>query len=295
MSARTVGVVGAGVIGEGVTQALVTTGHEVVLIDLSEQILEGAMRRLRTALRLHRLSAGSRTSCRTEDAVRRVTCSVDLAALADVDFVIENATEKWAVKAPLYRKLDHVCRRECIFAANTSAISIDRLAAVTNRPSHVIGMHFMNPVPLTPTVEMIRGRATSPETIEAATALLVAMGKNELLVNDSPGFVSNRVLMLTINEAIAVVDEGVAAIPDVDRLFRECFGHKMGPLETADLIGLDTVVLSLDVLFEAFADPKFQPCPLLRRMVQGGRLGRKSGEGFYPYADTGRFEAGESA
>jgi 3-hydroxybutyryl-CoA dehydrogenase len=170
-----------------------------------------------------------------------------------------------------------------VFAANTSAIEIARIAAATGRPDRVLGMHFMNPVYAKPTVEMIRARATSESTLDRARTLLRQMGKDAIVVGDAPGFVSNRVLMLTINEAIRVVEEGIASSEDVDRLFRTCFGHKMGPLETADLIGLDTILYSIEVLHEEFADSKYRPCPLLRKMVRAGLHGRKSGKGFYDY------------
>jgi 3-hydroxybutyryl-CoA dehydrogenase len=204
-------------------------------------------------------------------------------ALAEVDFVVENVVEKWAVKREVYPRLDRLCRPQVIFAANTSCLSITRLAAQTARPERVIGMHFMNPVPLKPTVELIRGHHTSRETVEAAQEFLAGMGKDAIVVEDLPGFVTNRVLMLTINEAVFVVQDRVAPAEDVDRLFRSCFGHKMGPLETGDLIGLDTILDSLEVLHESYGDDKFRPAPLLRKMVDAGLLGRKSGRGFYDY------------
>ena len=170
-----------------------------------------------------------------------------------------------------------------MFAANTSAIPITRIASLTRRPARVIGMHFMNPVPLKPVVEVIRGYYTADETVALAQGLLAGMGKEGVVVNDSPGFVSNRVLMLTINEAIFLLHEGVAAAEDVDKIFKGCFGHKMGPLETADLIGLDTILLSIEVLYESFNDSKYRPCPLLKKMVDAGLYGQKSGQGFYTY------------
>jgi 3-hydroxybutyryl-CoA dehydrogenase len=170
-----------------------------------------------------------------------------------------------------------------VFAVNTSAISITRIASVTSRAPQVIGMHFMNPVPLKPMVEVIRGYHTSEQTIDTAKALVAAMDKECIVVNDSPGFVTNRVMMLTINEAIFMVQEQVSSVVEIDRLFKQCFGHKMGPLETADLIGLDTILLSIEVLYESFNDSKYRPCPLLKQMVDAGLYGRKSGRGFYTY------------
>jgi 3-hydroxybutyryl-CoA dehydrogenase len=210
--------------------------------------------------------------------------STDYGSLQDADFVIENVTEKWEVKRPVYAQLDAVCPEHCVLASNTSCIPITRIGSVTQRPDRVIGMHFMNPVPMKPMVEVIRGYHTSPETIETAQALLAGMGKDCVIVNDSPGFVANRVLMLTVNEAIFLVHEGVSDAPDIDQIFKDCFGHKMGPLETADLIGLDTILYSLQVLYESFSDSKYRPCPLLNQMVDAGLHGRKSGQGFYTYA-----------
>jgi 3-hydroxybutyryl-CoA dehydrogenase len=203
--------------------------------------------------------------------------------LNNVDFVIENATEKFEIKKEIYAQIDQVCPEHCVFAANTSAISITRLASLTKRPERVLGMHFMNPVPMKSMVEMVRGYHTADETIATAQSLLASMGKESIVVNDSPGFVSNRVMMLTINEAIFVVHEQVATVEEVDRMFKGCFGHKMGPLETADLIGLDTILLSLEVLYDSYNDSKYRPCPLLKKVVDAGMHGRKNGRGFYSY------------
>jgi 3-hydroxybutyryl-CoA dehydrogenase len=204
--------------------------------------------------------------------------------LGDADFVIENATEKVEIKRGIYENLDRVCKAACVFAANTSAISITRIASMTNRAPQVIGMHFMNPVPMKPVVEVIRAEHTSDETVQMAGALLAAMGKEAVIINDYPGFVSNRVLMLTINEAIFLVQDQVAAPEDIDKIFKTCFGHKMGPLETADLIGLDTILYSIEVLYESYNDSKYRPSPLLRKMVDAGKHGMKSGQGFYTYS-----------
>jgi 3-hydroxybutyryl-CoA dehydrogenase len=223
------------------------------------------------------------TSESPSDVLSRITFSTDCRLFREADFVIENVTESWEVKRNLYTLIDGICPDYCIFAVNTSAIPITRIASVTNRQENVLGMHFMNPVPMKTTVEVIRGYHTSDETLEIAKNLLMRMGKEWIIVNDSPGFVSNRVMMLTINEAISLVQDQVASVEDVDRLFKTCFGHKMGPLETADLIGLDTVLLSIKVLQESFNDCKYRPCPLLTKMVDAGLYGRKSGRGFYTY------------
>jgi 3-hydroxybutyryl-CoA dehydrogenase len=280
---RNTGVVGAGVMGTGVAQALAQAGYCVVLIDSSEAALEKAKGEIYRGVRFHHFLRRGGEPQNPDEVSGRITFSQDLAALAQSDFVIENVTEAWAVKQPVYTAIDRICPEHCIFAADTSAIPITQIGGATNRPDRVLGMHFMNPVPLKDTVEVIRGFHTSEATLQAARKLLGSMGKEAIVVNDSPGFVSNRVLMLTVNEAIQLVHEGVASAEDVDKVFRQCFGHKMGPLETGDLIGLDTILLSLEVLQEQFGDPKFRPCPLLRKMVHAGLLGRKTGQGFYQY------------
>jgi 3-hydroxybutyryl-CoA dehydrogenase len=286
MDPVTVGVVGAGVIGAGVAQALAEAGHRVVVLDLSREILDRCRDTIAQAVRMQRLF---RKSARTEelDPLARIVFTTDQKQLVEARFVIENVTEKWEIKRSLYQKLDSICAAETIFGSNTSAIPITRIASATGRPDRIIGMHFMNPVPLKPMVEVIRGYHTSDETLESAKALLKTMGKDCVVVRDSPGFVSNRVLMLSINEAICLVQESVAPAADVDRIFTSCFGHKMGPLATADLIGLDTILNSIEVLFDCFKDPKYRPCPLLSQMVDAGLLGCKSGHGFYSYQTAG--------
>jgi 3-hydroxybutyryl-CoA dehydrogenase len=284
MDIQLVGVVGAGVMGRGVSQNLAQTGHRVILLDISQDSLEQAKGEIKENIRLHSLFTSSEGTESPHEVVARITFSADYQVLSNVDFVIENVTEKWEIKKQAYARLDAICPQHCVFAANTSAISITRLASMTKRAPKVIGMHFMNPVPLKPMVEVVRGVHTSEETVEIAKRLLAQMGKQCILVNDSPGFVSNRVLMLMINEAVYLLQEQVASVEDVDRIFKTCFGHKMGPLETADLIGLDTVLYSIEVLYESFSDSKYRPCPLLRKMVDAGWHGQKSGQGFYAYA-----------
>ena len=217
------------------------------------------------------------------EVTARLRYSGNLDTISDVEFVIENITEDWNLKRRLHEELDRVLAPETPLAANTSAIPITRIASVGRRPERVIGMHFMNPVPLMPMVELIRGVHTSEQTIAAARRLVERAGRQSILVNDSPGFVTNRVMMLMVNEAMFLVHEGVAPAQDVDRLFKTCFGHKMGPLETADLIGLDTVLRSLEVIYDELNDSKYRPCPLLKSMVYAGTNGRKSGKGFYDY------------
>jgi 3-hydroxybutyryl-CoA dehydrogenase len=280
---ETVGVAGAGVMGVGVAQSLAQAGYKALLVDLDDMILERARRQIKENLRLHSLFKKGAATEPTSVVMGRITFSPDRRILEEADFLIENIVEKWEIKHQFYQQVDSICPERTIFAANTSAIPITRIASATKRPAKVLGMHFMNPAPLKRMVEVIRGYHTAEETIDVARNLLVKMGKECVVVNDSPGFVSNRVLMLTINEAIFLVHEGVASSVEVDLIFKECFGHKMGPLETADLIGLDTILLSLEVLYESFSDSKYRPCPLLKKMVDAGLYGRKSGEGFYPY------------
>jgi 3-hydroxybutyryl-CoA dehydrogenase len=267
--------------GVGVAQNAAEHGHEVIVLDVTEEALAHAEQELVRNVRMSRLLGKARAD--VPEVLKLVTFTVDPDRLAAADFVVENATEDWDVKKTIYPTLDKVCRPDVVFAANTSAISITRIAKLTSRPDRVLGIHFMNPVPLKDTVEVIRGWHTSDETVDVAKALLASISKRSVVVSDSPGFVSNRVLMLTVNEAAFLVQDGVAPAKDVDEIFRSCFEHKMGPLETADMIGLDTILYSIDVLYESFQDSKYRPCPLLKKMVDAGLYGRKSGEGFYSY------------
>ena len=280
---ETVGVVGAGVMGTGVAQLLAQNGHTVVLVDTTTDILDHARQEVTKHLRLQHMwdKMGNQESIK--DSLQRITFTTNYDLFADVDFVIENVTEKWEVKKPIYTLIDTICPSHCVFAVNTSAISITRVASVTKRPDRVIGTHFMNPVPMKSLVEVIRGYHTTQETIAATRSLLAGMGKESIVVNDMPGFVSNRVLMLMVNEAIFLVQDQVATAEDVDTIFKSCFGHKMGPLETADLIGLDTILYSVEVLYESYGDSKYRPCPLLKKMVDAGLYGCKNGQGFYSY------------
>lgn len=280
-----IGVVGAGTMGTGVSQVFATAGHLVRLVDVSPGALERARDAIAENIRLMPLT-GVPVPGDPEDIVGNIHLTSDLSDLRDVDYVIENITESWDLKRRLYAELARVCRPDVPFGVNTSAIPITRIASVTDRPTAVIGTHFMNPAPLKPTVEVIRGYHTSEETVARTTKLLEGVGKRHVIVADSPGFVTNRVMMLTVNEAVFLLQERVASAPEVDRLFKECFGHSMGPLETADLIGLDTVLLSLEVLYENFNDPKYRPCPLLRTLVAAGRCGMKSGHGFHSYGPS---------
>lgn len=281
---KTIGVVGAGVMGMGVTQNLAQAGYQVILVDITTEILTQARAEIYNKIRLHALFQKNKENVLNPDAIiAQINFTTDYQQLSAAEYLIENATEKWDTKAKIYQTIDQICNPDCIFAANTSCISITKIAALTKRPDKVIGTHYMNPVPLKTTVETIRGFHTSEATIETTKQLLATMGKECILVNDYPGFVSNRISHLFMNEAAFVVQDQVASPQEVDDIFKQCYGHKMGPLETADLIGLDTVVNSLDVLYESYQDPKFRCCPLLRKMVDAGLYGVKSGQGFYPY------------
>jgi 3-hydroxybutyryl-CoA dehydrogenase len=276
-----IGVVGAGVMGTGVAQNLAQTGHEVILVDKDEATASQALVTIRNNCRMSRLTGGPALD--PDEVLSRITIGAGADAVAKADFVIENVTENWDIKRAVYEALDEACQPGTIFIVNTSAIPITKVAAVTRRPAQVVGVHFMNPVPAKPAVELIPGFHTAPQTVERTRGLLTAMGKKAIKVNDSCGFVSNRVLMLTVNEAAFLVYEGVADAESVDEVFRSCFGHPMGPLETADLIGVDTILYSVEVLYEHYSDSKYRPCPLLRQMTDAGLHGRKSGRGFYDY------------
>ncbi|MDZ7949840.1 3-hydroxyacyl-CoA dehydrogenase family protein [Nostoc sp. DedQUE09] len=283
MNIQTVGVVGAGVMGVGVAQNLAQTGHQVILVDISEDILDKAKHEIRNNIRFQGFFKKSDTTETPDSVLNRIEFSTNYKFLEKADFVVENVTEKWDIKKQVYSLLDSICPADSVFAANTSAIPITRIASVTKRADRVIGMHFMNPVPMKSMVEMIRGFHTSEQTIEIGKKFLAQIGKECIIVNDSPGFVSNRVLMLTINEAVFLLQDQVSTAEDIDKIFKTCFGHKMGPLETADLIGLDTILFSIEVLYESFNDSKYRPCTLLKKMVDAGLHGRKSGKGFYVY------------
>ncbi len=283
MSKHIVGVVGAGVMGTGVAHSLALAGHRVLLLDISNDALKRARKEITNSLRLQRMLNKAAGQESLDTIIERITFTLDYAPFADADFVIENVTEQTAIKQKIHAQLDAVCPAHCVFAANTSAVSITLLGAATKRPDRVLGIHFMNPVPMKKTVEVIRGYHTSEETLAIARELLASMDKEGIVVNDLPGFVSNRISHLFMNEAAFVVQDQVATAQEVDEIFKKCYGHAMGPLQTADLIGLDTVVDTLRVLYESYQDPKFRCCPLLQKMVDAGLLGAKSGQGFYQY------------
>lgn len=268
--------------GRGLAEALATSGLQVILVDVSEQILADAMDHIGYSLKSAALF-DPKLRENFNETMARIRTTTDYGSLQAAQFIIESTTEKWSVKKDVYARLSDICSPDCVLAANTSVISIAKIAAETRDPSSVLGMHFMNPVPKKPAVEVIRSPFTSDRTIETACNLLDQIGKRAIIVNDKPGFVTNRVLMLTINEAIAVVEEGVSTASDVDDIFVSCFSHAMGPLATADLIGLDTILLSLNELYASYEDDKYLPAQLLRDMVANGELGRKTGHGFFDY------------
>jgi 3-hydroxybutyryl-CoA dehydrogenase len=282
MDIKRVGVVGAGTMGNGIAHVLARSGYSVMLCDVEQRFLDRALdtmgKNLEREVAKEKITADDRAS-----ALKRIETVTDRGRLAECDFVIEAATEKFEIKTEIFRDLDRVVRPEVILASNTSSISITKLGAVTRRPEKVIGMHFFNPVPVMKLVEVIRGLATSQETFTAVRELSLKLEKTPVEVNDAPGFVSNRVLMPLLNEAMFAVMEGVATAEAVDEVFKLGMAHPMGPLTLADFIGLDVCLDIMRVLHNGLGDAKYRPCPLLIKMVDAGWLGRKSGRGFYKY------------
>jgi len=284
MKLGSVGVIGAGNIGTGVVTDLVLHGIRAVVVDIDDKALHRAESEIMNNVRFAPvLSHNNLPRVSADEARKQLVLTTKLADAAPCDFIVENVTEDWNVKKQVYAQLEQLMPPQVCFGANTSCISITQIASATNRPSQVIGLHFMNPVHVIKTVEVIRGVHTSDSTLDVLLGLFARLNKEAIVVQDLPGFVSNRISHLFMNEAAFVLQDQVATADKIDDIFKKCFGHKMGPLETADLIGLDTVVHSLDVLYESYHDPKFRCCPLLRKLVHAGNLGRKTGKGFYTY------------
>ena len=281
---ETIGVVGAGTMGNGIAQVAARAGYKVVMRDVKDEFLQAGLNTINKSLQRdvdkERLSLDEKGA-----TLDRISIATDMDALQSAAIVIEAVTEDLKIKTEVFKALDQVTPPETILASNTSSISITKLAAVTSRPDKVIGMHFMNPVPVMKLVEVIRGMATSDETYEKVRVLTERLGKIALDCQDSPGFVSNRVLMPMINEAIFTLYEGVASRESIDGIMKLGMNHPMGPLTLADFIGLDVCLAIMNVLYEGFGDSKYRPCPLLRLYVDAGWLGRKTGRGFYEYPD----------
>lgn len=276
-------IIGAGQMGSGIAQVCAQTGLDVILYDIHEEAIDRGIGAITNNLN-RSVNKGKLRQAHKKEILERIQTSLSLDIADTAELVIEAAFENMDVKSNIFKELDRICPSHSILATNTSSLPITEIAAVTKRPEQVIGMHFMNPVPVMPLVELIRGLATAEEVFQSIKALSVKMGKTAVEVHDYPGFVSNRILMPMINEAIYTVYEGVATMEDVDQVMKLGMNHPMGPLALADFIGLDTCLSIMEILYGGFSDSKYRPCPLLRNYVKAGRLGRKTGRGFYTYS-----------
>jgi 3-hydroxybutyryl-CoA dehydrogenase len=285
VDAKKIAVIGAGTMGNGIAQVLAAGGLDVVMTDIDEAAVKRGVSTVTKSL--DRLLAKQKVSEGDKSAILgRIKTATKLDAVADCDVVVEAAIENVELKLKIFADLDRIARPDAILASNTSSISLTRIAGATKRPAQVIGMHFFNPVPMMQLVELIRALQTSDATFETVKALTVKVGKTPVEVKNSPGFVANRILLPMLNEAVFCLYEGLAKPEDIDTVMKLGMAHPMGPLALADLIGLDTCLSILEVLYDGFKDPKYRPCPLWREMVDAGRLGRKSGRGFFDYAKT---------
>ncbi len=282
MEVKTFGVVGAGQMGNGIAQVAAMSGLQVIMNDIKEEFVQRGLKNI-TGVLSRNVEKGKLDAAEKEAILGRIKTSVQLQDMAAADYVVEAATENEAIKLQIFRELDGICPATTVLASNTSSIPIGRIAAQTQRPEQVIGMHFMNPVPVMKLVEVIRALRTSDETFKLTWDLAARMGKTPAESSDYPGFIANRILMPMINEAVYALYHGVGTREDIDTVMRLGMNHPMGPLALADLIGLDTCLAIMEVLFQGFCDSKYRPCPLLRKYVEAGWLGRKTGRGFYAY------------